>query len=231
MTTTPVRPPRTDGALHRTAGWGALGAAVAYLGQPLAVALLFSEYPDDAPVADRIAAAPWNGAVEGVIFGGLGLGMLVLVLAVGRLRGGASVAGRVGDALGLVSAAAWILIGGMSLAKYSSVTAGMGEDLPGAQDQLAVITALDTVIIGLVATAGIGAAGWLVGLATAGRRVGVVGTGLAVVCAVAAAVIVVPMFVLAVPFGVLVLIPVLLVLGAAFLLRGRRTTADRVRTG
>ncbi|GAA3248399.1 hypothetical protein GCM10017691_58510 [Pseudonocardia petroleophila] len=230
MTTAPVQPPRTDGALHRTAGWGAVLAAVAYLGQPLSVALLFTEDPD-APIADQIAATPWNGAIEGAIFGGLGLGMLFLVLAVGRLRGGASVAGRVGDVLGLVSATAWILIGGMSLAKYSSVTAGMAEGLPGAQDQLAVITAFDTVIIGLVATAGLGAVGWLVALATAGRRAGVVGTGLAVVCVGGAAVILVPMLVLAVPFGVLVLIPVLLALGVAFLLRGRRTTADHVRTG
>jgi hypothetical protein len=231
MTTTPVQPPRADGALHRIAGWGALGAAAAYLGQPLSVALLFSDYPDDAPVADQIAAAPWNGAVEGAIFGGLGLGMLFLVLAVGRLQGTASVGSRVGHVLGIVSASAWTLIGGMSLAKYSSVAAGMGETLPGADDQLAVVTALDIVIVGSVATAGLGAAGWLVALATAGRRAGVVGTALAVVCAAGAAVIVVPMFVFAVPFGVLVLIPVLLTLGATFLLRGRRTSADRVRTG
>lgn len=224
MTTAPAhsRPAEVrDGPLYRVAGWGAVLAAVSYLGQPVVVFVLAADY-SDAPIADQIAASPWNGAIEGVIFGGLGLGMLFLVLAVGRLQGGASVTSRVGHALGLVSAAAWVLLGGLSLGKYSSIAAGMGEALPGAQDQLAVITAIDIVIVGVVATAALGAVGWLVVLATAGRRAGVVGTGLAVVCVVAAAVILVPMLVFAVPFGVLVLIPALLTLGVGFLLRSRR---------
>jgi hypothetical protein len=198
-------------SLHRSAGWGAVLAAVAYLDLPVAVSFLYSDPGVNYDSVAYIAGNGWNGAVERIIFAGLGIGLLFLVVAVGRIaradRHPVTVAAQVAHGLGLLSAGAWILVGGVSMGKYSSVAAATGERLPEVGDQAAVIAAIDIVITGLVATAALAIAGWLVGLATAGRRAGVLGSALAVTCALAAAVIVVPMLVLAMPFGVLVLIP------------------------
>ncbi len=65
--------------------------------------------------------------------------------------------------------------------------------------------------------------GWLVMLATAGRRAGVIGWPLAIVCVVAVAVIVGSSFVpFAPPWGWIAGIGALLVLGIAFLVKARR---------
>lgn len=221
MTQAPTTPTVADPL--RAGGWGALLAAVAYLGQPVAVTLLYSDPSVDYQSIGYIAANPWNGAVEGAVFTGLATGFALLVVALAR-AGRDTVGTALTRALGLVSATAWLLVAGLSLGKYSSVATGTPETVPDPADQVAIVAGIDIAITGFVAAAALAAAGWLVGVASGG----VVGRGLGVLCALAAAVIVVPMLVFAVPFGVLVLIPVLLVLGVAFL---RRAGQRARRTG
>lgn len=234
MTGTTDHFPSTDSALsapadlidrrrkYRTAGVAALVTAGAYLGQPLIVTVLSSE--QDPQSLEFISTHTWVGAAEGTLFTVLGAAFAVLVVSVARLgadRTPATTAQHVLTAAGLLSAAGWVMCAGASVARYSSVTTGLAEEL-GAEGQRAAVAALDLAITGSAGVAAICAAAWLAGLAVSGHRAKVVGRPLAGVAGMGAVVIAGPVLVWSVPFGVLALIPVALVLGVGFLMRSRR---------
>lgn len=216
MTTALATPPA-----YRAAGSGALLAGLAYLCQPLLGAVLASGV--EPTTGADLAAVQWSGVAQLAVFTTTAVGTALLVTGVDRLLP-AGPGAQLVRWLGLLSATGWALVGAASVGLYGPVSSGMAETVPDPGAQAAAIAAGYTAITGMVALAAVGAVGWLAGLATLGRKAGVVGTPLAVAAGVAALVIAAVLLLMAAPFGALVLIPVHLALGVAFLRRGR---ADR----
>lgn len=221
----------TESRTYRLAGWGALLAAVSYILQPV---IVFTFYPPVASedvastysdVAD-LAGRTWSGSLEAAVFAGVAFGLLLVTTAVGRLlRAGRPSAGlwiQITTAFGWFSAAGWLLMAGLSIANYSSVTLFLPETGADQTVQRAVIQGTYIAITGGLAFASLAFLGWLVGFSILGRRSGVVGWPLTVVALLAAAVLVLSLFAWTSPIGMLALIPFLLVFGVAFLLTSRR---------
>ena len=78
--------PDLETKLFRIAGLGAVAALVAWVGQPIMVTLA-ARGEGGGEVTDwaGVESAKRSGAVEFVIFSGMGLGMLLFVLATWRL--------------------------------------------------------------------------------------------------------------------------------------------------
>jgi hypothetical protein len=217
----------TTKRLYRIAGLGGVGAFLAWLGQPILVFLIVGSQGDVGGDWSEIESARYNGAMEMVIFSSIGVGLLFMVLATWRIVGlrnpGVSVAAAVGHVLGLVAAVSWLLVAAESFRMYTSVGAAIPEVTDDSRLQASVIhgTALD--VTGALLLFGVGYTGWVIMVATAGRRAGVVGTPLAVVLALST-VGWVPA--LAVPFSVpwplVGFVLTMLILGIAFLVRSRR---------
>lgn len=210
-----------SGSVHRFAGWGAVAAGACYLLQPLLVVLLWGEEEWSSPAT--IEAAVWRGPLEGAVFAGVGLGLLVAVIGLDRLvrRRVEAPGWRVAHVLGVVSSVGWLLMAGLSVGGSSSVARAMGDigaDLPTMQAALHMGAVMVAGVLAMVATA---MAGWLLGLARWGRRAGVIGRPTAVVALVAAVACLVPQLIWSQPFGVLATIPALFVLGVALLRRAR----------
>jgi hypothetical protein len=96
----PARPaPPTDRRLYQMAGLGGISATVAWAGQPVVVSLLAGE--GNIVTYQTILSHPYLGAIEAVIFAGIGIGLLFLVFPVTELvrrsAAGISVPGRVAD--------------------------------------------------------------------------------------------------------------------------------------
>ena len=220
--------PDLEKKLFRIAGLGAVGALVAWAGQPIMVALA-ARGEGGGEVTDwaGVESAKWTGAVEVVIFSGIGLGMLFFVLATWqllRLRpGGSSIAAQAGMTGGVLGAVAWLLTAAESFRMYTSIGAGIPDAVADSNLQKAVIegTALD--ITGTLILFQIGFTAWLVLLATAGRKARVVGLPITALIGLSFLGVIVQ---LAVPFlppwplaGYLV---VSLVTGISFLIKSRR---------
>jgi len=219
MTMTDLPHPTVDRSrLLRTAGAGALLAGLSYALMPVLVfTLLAEENPD---VAAGKLAVQWVGAVELAVFAGLAAGTAILVLSVDALLRHPFL-----RATGLLSAAAWLFVGGQTFANAAS-GANLAEAAPALADQQVADHAVSVVITGSVAVAALTAAGWLLGLATAGRNAGIVGLPGTVVAVAATVVMIGPIVAWQVPFGAVALIPAYLVLGV-ILLRRARTAARR----
>ena len=228
-TTDPVGgKPNLEKRLFRIAGLGAVCALVAWVGQPIMVTLAASgEGGGEVTDWAGVESAKWTGAVEVVIFSGIGLGMLFFVLATWRLLrlrvGGPSVAAQVGMTGGVLGALAWFLTAAESFRMYTSIGAGIPDAVSGSNLQKAVIegTALD--IAGSLILFQIGYTAWLVLLATAGRKTRVVGVPITALIGLSFLGVIVQ---LAVPFlppwplaGYLL---VTLVVGISFLIKSRR---------
>lgn len=234
---TPADPPRHHGEtddphaeerrrLLRTAGWAGVGGFVAWLCQPLLVALLSSS-DTDVPTLATLEAAPWVGTVEGVLFSVIGCCLLTLVLATWRVLGlarpHASVASTVGLVMGLLAGAGWLLAAAGSLSLYTSVGAGLAEVSPRAEVQAAALQASYIAITAALVLVAVGSTGWYVMLLTAGRHSGLVGTPLAVLLAL---LLLGPAYQLATPWaapwGLVTFVLGSLVLGVAMLVKARR---------
>lgn len=214
--------------LHRAAGWGGIGAFAAWLGQPIIVALSAAgseaEYPDYAAwVGDRA----YFGGIGAAIFTGIGVGLLFLVLGTwGLIRDaghGESASSRVGLAMGIVGASAWLLAAGATFAPFTSVGSGLPEVAPDSAQQAALIEVLNIAMTGTLMTFALAMTGWAVMMATTGRRAGVIGLPLTIVAVIGVAVAVVTF---ALPFqppwGSIGLLLFALILGIALLVRARR---------
>ena len=213
--------------LYRIAGLGGGGAFVAWLGQPLLVFLIVG--PQGGAGADwsEIESSRYNGAIEVLIFSAIGVGLLFMVLGTWRvLRFGhreTSVAATTGQVMGLAAAVSWFLVAAESFRMFTSIGAAIPEVTENSQLQAAIIhgTALD--ITGALLLFAVGYTGWVVMVATAGRRAGVVGMPVAVVLAVS---VLSWVPALAAPFsvpwplvGCVLTIPIL---STSYLLRSRR---------
>jgi len=198
-----------------------------YVIQPILVFLVSppTEGAGGYPIAADLIGLRGFAPLEALEFTGIGIATLVLVIAVHRLRerrgAGSSVAAAVGTVLGLIAGVGWIGSAAGTVATYglfSTNLAAVTDDL--VTQQAAIQVAL--VANGTLGLVIIGMAGWFAVLATSARRAGVVGWPLAVVALLAAAAIFVPSAAMLLPFGIVVLIPALITVGIAFLVKSRR---------
>ncbi|CAN5333854.1 hypothetical protein BH10ACT7_BH10ACT7_01300 [soil metagenome] len=213
--------------LYSTAGWGGIAAFVAWMAQPIVVGLLAATEGDMAQTFDTISSRPYLASLELLIFIGIGVGILFLVTAVGRIvraRSAApSTAARVGHVFGLAAGVSWIFAAGNSFAPYTSVGSGIPDTAPDPALQSALYQLNAVIFTGFGIAYAIGMAGWLITLATAGRRAGVVGWPtaiLAVACSVASASVLVVPF--SPPWGIIGGLAFCLVGGIVFLVKSRR---------
>ena len=131
--------------------------------------------------------------------------------------------GRLRHLLGVLSGIAWFFVAGLSLALYTSIGFHLGEAAPQQELQQGLYQLHAVVLGGLIGPYMLGVIGWLVMLSTAGRRTGVIGWPLAIVCIIAVGVMVATAFVpFAPPWGSLAGIGAALLLGVAFLVKARR---------
>ena len=216
-----------DKHLYRIAGLGAVGAFVAWLGQPILVLLVIGAEGEAGPDWAEIRSAQYSGTAEVLIFAAIGVGVLFLVLATSRMitrrSPETSVAATTGQFLGLVAAASWFLVAAESFRMFTSVGASIPEvtEDPALQATITHGTALD--ITGALLVFVIGYTGWIVMLATAGRRARVIGTPLSVLLGVAT-LATLPSLALpfSLPWPLLVYVATLPILGISFLVRSRR---------
>lgn len=229
LATAQVAAPPTMKRLYLTAGWGGIGAFVAWLLQPLLVFIISPGREErEFPVWETIESYPYDGLFEVIVFAGIGVALLFLVLGtdalIRRSGGGQSVSARVGTALGVVAASVWFLVAGVTLAPYTSLGTGI-PDLTGDETLQAIILDLPaTFVIGGATLAFIlPGAGWIVSVITAGRRAGIVGIPLTVAGAVT---LLGPVLVLAIPFsppwGAIGVLGYALILGIVFLFKARK---------
>jgi hypothetical protein len=213
--------------LYRIAGLGGVGAFVSWLAQPILVLLIIGPQGEAGGDWSQIAESRYNGAIEVLIFSAIGVGALFMVLAtwrtITRHNPVVSVAATVGHVMGLVAAASWFLVAAEAFRMFTSIGAAIPDVTGDSALQAAIIhgTALD--VTGALLLFMVAFSGWLVMVATAGRRVGVVGLPVALVLGLLVLIQVVP---LAVPFSppwpLVGLVSALLILGISFLLRSRR---------
>jgi hypothetical protein len=212
--------------LYRIAGLGGVGAVVAWLGQPILVLLVIG--PQDAGADwSEIEKSGYNGVVELLIFSAVGVGLLFMVLGswriIARRDPETSVAASCGQAMGLVAAASWFLVAAESFRMFTSIGAAIPEVTDDARIQASIIHGTGLDVTGALLLFVIGYTGWVVMVATAGRRAGVVGRPLGVVLALGVLAwvpaLVVPF---SVPWPLLGSIATMLILGISFLLRSRR---------
>jgi len=219
-----------DGAdrrrLYLAAGLGGLGAALAWGAQPILVAIVSGDAGEHADFA-YIASHPFNGVIEATVFSAIGVGMLYLVTALGRLGVAsgvpASTSALVGHTLGVAASVTWFGVAGVFLAQYTSVGFGLGDAAPDRALQVGLYQLLGIIATGLLVVFSVGFAGWLIALAVAGRRRGVVGWPLSIL-ALAAAALSIGQFLLpfAPPWGLVAGIGFAFVAGVAFLVAARR---------
>jgi hypothetical protein len=175
----------------------------------------------------EIESSRYNGAVEVLIFSAIGVGLLFMVLGTWRIVGRGnpemSVAATTGQAMGLVAAVSWFLVAAESFRMFTSIGAAIPEVTGDSQLQASIIHGTGVDITGALLLFVLGYTGWLVMVATAGRRAGVVGMPIVVVLALSALAwvpaLVVPF---SVPWPIVGSIATMLILGIRFLLRSRR---------
>ena len=213
--------------LYRIAGLGGVGVFVAWAAQPVIVSIMSPRAPENGRDFAYIESTPFLGVMEAIVFSGIGVAMLFMVTAVGQLTASAgppSTAARVGHLLGVLSGIAWFFVAG-SVARAVHLRSGS----PSARRRRSrnssrgSIQLHAVVLTGLIGPYMLGMIGWLVMLATAGRRAGVIGWPLTIVCILAVGVMVAASFVpFAPPWGWVAGIGAALVLGIAFLVKARR---------
>jgi hypothetical protein len=221
-----------DGAvrrrLYRIAGVGGVGAALAWAAQPVVVALAAGGAGGGADFA-YIESHPFNGVIEGAIFSAIGVGLLFLVTAVGRLAASSdmpvSTSALVGHTLGIAASVAWFVVAGVFLSQYTSVGFGIGGAAPDPALQVGLYQLLAVIATGLLVVFAVCFAGWLITLAVAGRRHGVVGWPLSILALLAAAASIVQFLIpFAPPWGLIGGIGFAFVAGVTFLVAARRAT-------
>ena len=212
--------------LYRIAGLGGVGVFVAWAAQPVIVSIMSPGAPENGRDFAYIESTPFLGVMEAIVFSGIGVAMLFMVTAVGQLTayaGPPSSAARVGHLLGMLSGIAWFFVAGSSLALYTSIGFHLGEAAPQQALQQGLYQLHAIVLSGLIWPYMLGIIGWLVMLATAGRRIGVIGWPLTIVCILSVGIMVAAAFLpFAPPWGGVAGIGAALVLGIAFLVKARR---------
>jgi hypothetical protein len=218
---------QTTKHLYRVAGLGGVGAFLAWLGQPVLVFLISGPQGDVRADWSDIESSKYNGALEVLIFSAIGVGLLFMVLGTWRIirqrKAEASMAATTGQVMGLVAAASWFLVAAESFRMYTSVGAAIPRVSDDSRVQASIIHGTSLDITGALLLFAAGYTGWVIMVATAGRRAGVVGMPVVVVLALSVLAwvpaLVVPF---SAPWPMVGFIVTMLILGISFLLRSRR---------
>lgn len=223
----PTRRGSTPRRLHVIAGLGGVAAFGFWVLQPILVFVVVGDRAELFGTWEYFQMFPWNGLYEGLVFGGIGLGLLTMMVAVSRLLDArardASVLRGVGEALGVVAAVSWLVVAGLGFAPYTSVGYYLREFVPGVAEQKATYEALGLVSTGVLLVFALCMIGWLVALGTVGRRAGVIGWPLAIAAFVAAGATAAAFFVpFAPPWSTICGLVYALVLGVALLVKSRK---------
>jgi hypothetical protein len=217
-------------SLRRTYVAGGIGGIMAFsfwLLQPIIVSVMAAGGDDLYGTHQYVLTYRWNGLYEAVAFSGVGVGVLASVLATSQLVSTraphASTWLRVGQVLGIVGGAAWIVVAGLSLAPFTSVGFFLNELVPNAPEQAVVYEVMGLVITAMAMTFALAMVGWLLSFAFGARSRGIIGWPLAVLAIVCAAVSASPLFLpFSPPWGAIGPLLYLLVLGVALLVKGRK---------
>lgn len=216
--------------LYKTAGLGGLLAFVAWLGQPIQIFLGSSSETEDDPglfykTAEQIADERWAGAAGLAVFGGIGLGLLMLVTALGHaaaLRGQQGVFSTIGHRLGLLAATGY-LFAGTTAVGFHAFGDGVGDVTDDQGQQRILHVAVEAAQTGFLTAGAVGLAGWLLWLGTTGRKARLVGLPALVFAILFALAVVVPIALMSMPMGGTMLQPFYcLGLGIAFLVKSRK---------
>ena len=213
--------------LYRIAGLGGVGAFVAWLGQPILVLLIIGPQGDPGGDWSEIEKTRYNGAIEVLLFSAIGVGLLFLVLGTWRIierrKPESSVTATAGQAMGVVAAVSWFLVAAESFRMFTSVGAAIPEVTNDSRLQASIIHGTGLDITGALLLFVVGYTGWVVMVATAGHRAGVVGMPTVVVLVLSTLAWVPGMVVpFSVPWPLVGFIGTMLILGISFLLRSRR---------
>ncbi|MBS1907064.1 MAG: hypothetical protein JST33_10975 [Actinobacteria bacterium] len=177
--------------LLRTAGIGGIVAFGSWVLQPILVMLIVGDkWASYHSQWEYFHDFRWNGLYEGITFSGIGVGMLVLVIATSLLveqAGAPTVGSRLLSLFGVFAGAMWILTAGVTFAPFTSVGHFVKDLVPEVADQNAVFEAMGLVTTGLLMAFEVFSLGWIVLFAVVARRRGVIGRVLAVLAAVSAA--------------------------------------------
>jgi hypothetical protein len=214
----------TTGGLYRTAGIASLVAGIVYILQPLLVFVLVPGTADGGfPSPASVAGTQWQTTIAGLEFFTVGLASIFAAVATGRLFAGAghTTWTMTSTVAGVVAGIAWIFMAGMTMANSGTVAVALSDITSDVPTQQVGMQSVNIVITGFIAAIALTVATWLAGLATAGRRVGMLGTPLAVLCGVTGLLIAAALIVLNVPFGILLLIPFNIAFGIALLVKSR----------
>ena len=114
---------RTAGSrsVLRAAGWSAIGAACFYILQPLAVLFLIPGATESGRYDTPEDVERWTGPYEVTAFGGVAVCTLFLVVAIAHLSPRSSLLPWAGAGLGLIGAAGWFGMAGISLSSVSLI--------------------------------------------------------------------------------------------------------------
>lgn len=214
-------------ATYIAGGVGGIMAFVFWLLQPILVSVMSAGGDDLWGTHEYVLTYQWNGLYEAVTFSGVGVGVLAAVLATTQLVSArapqASTWLRVGQVLGIIAGATWMLVAGLSLAPFTSVGFSVDELVPNASEQAAVYETMGLVITAMPMTFALSMAGWLLAFAFGARRRGIIGWPLAVLAIICAAMSASPVFLpFAPPWGAIGPLLYLLVLGVALLVKSRK---------
>jgi|GEM_PF-2885281 len=213
-------PPR-DPFTMRLAGIAGLVAGLGFLPQPLLVFALPA--PDGAEFwpPERMPELSTRITVQALAWGLFAAALLVLVIALGRMTGGAL--GSIGTAFGVIGAASWLAEAAWRLIPLSMPAQHLTEAPVGAATQGSILFFLDLADYGWTALGAIGLGAWrltLIGARDALPR------WLRVLAAIVGAVDVVTVFLLpSLPFGLALMFPLFAVIGVVLLRRSRETVA------
>ena len=222
------RPPRTTAGLLRTAGLGALLGFAAWLLVPVRVFLMPTEGDFDKnpelfyKTAEQIADERWSGLYYLVAFGGIGIGLLVLVTALGRAAGAGGVVSDLGLRPGQLGGFAFVLAGSVYVGFYAFGDSS-GEITDEESVQRLVHVGVEVASTGLLVAGAVGFAALLLWLGTAGRTAGIAGVPALIAAVVFVLALIVPLALAGQPMAAISLQPLFcLVLGIAFLVKARK---------
>jgi len=211
-------------ASFRLVGWGALIAGIAFIGQPLVVALIgpavfgTSDLVTDPAV--RLGTS-WFAGVEGGIFLGVTVGLALLVIGLDDLAGsGQSVGARLHLYVGLAAVFGWFIVAATSVAHYSSLVGTAAPFSADGRSAFFLASYMDT-MTGVV-LASIASGLWWIGCATRAATRIVLGRPLAIVAGSAGALFLLPNLI-GIPWGLIIQIPLFIAVGLIFLRRAARS--------
>ena len=208
----------------RAGGWSAIGAALFYILQPVAVLFLIPGATETGQYSTPDQVARWTGPYEVVAFGGVAVCTLLLVVAVGRLLPRDSTLPWFGAGLGLVGAAGWLATAGLSLSSVSLIGRSLADIDVSSDVQREAVQTVAVIVGGSVGIAAFGAAGWAITVGLVVLRTHALSRSLGWIALVGGLLIMIVALGLVHPIpGALVLIPLYLALGATMLHSARHT--------